>query len=170
MKTACILACFGIALATMSVAQADQSSTEVAPQGETLVEAIAGKSTVQVKLKTHEVQIGKPSDPRPAVIESNCTYSKYPCSIVDQLGITVNGTPLFVPRSAFADLADLNKAEIKVAKSGWVLTLDGGDASEGYIVKIYFDATRVERRALSSGTEPNRPLQVTTYNVVVEGE
>jgi|SRR6185437_2489374 len=170
MKAVHILACLCIALATMNVAQADQASTKVAPEGETLVETGAGKSTVQVKIKTHEMQIGKPSDPRPAVIESNCTYSKYPCSIVDQIGITVEGNPLFVPRSAFADLADLNRAEIKAAKNGWVLTLDGGDASEGYIVKIDFDATRIKLRTMSSGTLPNKPLQETIYHLVVEGE
>lgn len=155
----------------MNVSQADQPSTKVAPQGETFVEApTAAGSAVRVEIKTHEMQIGKPSDPRPAVIESNCTYSKYPCSIVDQIAITVNGDQLFVPRSAFADLADLNTAEVTAAKEGWILTLDGGDASEGYIVKIDFNKIRVTRRTMSSGTQPNKPLQETRYNIVIEGE
>ncbi len=170
MKVTCILACLGIALATMNSAQADQHSTKVAPKGETFVETTAGKSTVQVKLKTHEVQIGRQSDPRPTVIESNCTYSRYPCSIVDQVDITVDGNPLFVQRSIFADLADLNKAEIRIGGKGRGLTLYGGDASESYIVKIAFDSTQIKSRTVSSGISPGHVLQETIYHQDVVGE
>lgn len=169
MKLFCFLVCFGVTL-EMGVAHADQLSTSVASRGETLVAATAGKLTVRVKIKTHEMQIGKPSDGRPAVIQSNCTYSKYPCSSVDRVDIIVNGNPLFVPRSVFCDLADLNKAEIRASEKGSILTLYGGDASEGYIVKIEFDGTQVKRRTLSSGTLPNKPLQETIYHMVVEGD
>lgn len=169
MKAACFLVCFGITLA-MGDAYASQASARISPQGETVVAATAGKLTVQVRIKTHVVQIGKPSDPTPAVIESSCTYSRYPCSIVDRIDITVNGNKLFVPRSAFCDLADLNDAEVKADEKGSILRLGGGDASESYVAKIEFDATRVKRRTLASGTEQNQPLQETVYYVVVVGE
>jgi hypothetical protein len=169
MRSVCFIVCLCTAL-TIDIAQADQTSAGVASQGETLVVANGGKSTVQVKIKTHEINIGKSSDPRPTVIESSCTYSKYPCSIVDRLDILVNGRPLFVPRSAFADIADLNKAEITITKSDFILKLDGGDASEGYIAKLEFNAIRVKRRTLASGTLPDQPLQETIYHVVVEGK
>jgi hypothetical protein len=167
MKSVCLLTCLYIALA---IGVVHAASVEVASQGETLVDASAGKSMVRVKLKTHEMQIGKPSDPRPAAIESNCTYSKYPCSIVDQLDITVNGAPLFIPRSAFADLADLNKAKVKAVRKRWVLMLYGGDASESYIVKIDFDSKQVKRRTLSSGMSPDQVLQETIYHQEIVGE
>jgi len=169
MRSFCFLVCFGMTL-VMGVAHADQVSTSVASRGETLVVATAGKLTMRVTIKTHEMQIGKPSDGRPAVIQSNCTYSKYPCSIVDRVDITVNGNPLFVPRSVFCDLADLNKAEIKASESQSILTLYGGDASESYIAKIEFDATQVKRRTLSSGMSPDKPLQETIYHIVVVGD
>jgi hypothetical protein len=162
------LACFGVLL-PIGISYADQSTTRVASRGETLVVATAGKLSVQVKIKTHEIQIGKPSDPRPVLIESSCTYSRYPCSVVDRIDITVNGKPLFVPRSAFCDLADLNDAQIELSKKGSILTLGGGDASETYVAKIEFDATSVKRRTLSSSLEQNRPLQETIYHVVVMG-
>jgi hypothetical protein len=82
----------------------------------------------------------------------------------------VNGNPLFVPRSVFCDLADLNKAEIKASESQSILTLYGGDASESYIAKIEFDATQVKRRTLSSGMSPDKPLQETIYHIVVVGD
>lgn len=162
MKSIYIVMCFGLVLATGTV-HAGQISVKVEPSGETALVANIGKTKIEVNFNTHEVQIGKPSDHRPAVIKSNCTYSKYPCSIVDWIGISVNGNPLFVPRSAFADLADLNDATISATKKGWVLTLDGGDASEGYIVKITFGANEVMLRTLASGMSPDQLLQKTIY-------
>ncbi len=166
MKATCALVFFGMAL-VMDVAHADRGSVTVASQGETIVASASGNLKVQVKIKTHEVQIGKPSDARPAVIESNCTYSKYPCSIVDWLDITVNGTALFVPRSAFCSLADLNKAEVKVSKKGWILRLDGGDGAESFIAKIEFDATQVQRRTLAGGESADQLSEETRYHAVV---
>jgi len=66
--------------------------------------------------------------------------SRYPCSVVDRIEIVVNGHALFVPRSLFCVLADLNTAEIDVNKRSSVLRLDGGDAAESFILKIEFDA------------------------------
>lgn len=169
MKFFCLLACLGM-MSVLSVAHANPVSTPVKAQGETVAVATADKLTVRVTIKTHEIQIGKPSDGRPAVIESNCTYSKYPCSIVDRVDITVNGNALFIPRSAFCDLADLNIATINVSEKRSVLMLYGGDASESYSVEIEFDATQVRRRTLSSGELPNEPLQETIYHVVVLGD
>lgn len=166
MRTCYLLACFCMALSA-SQAHAQQTSVGVAAQGETIVSASAGKLTVEVRIKTHEVQIGKPSDPRSTVVQSNCTYSRYPCSLVDQLGIVVNGTPLFVPRSAFCDLADVNQAEISFGAEGAFLRLDGGDGAESFIVKIEFDKTRVKRRSVAAGEAPEELLEETNYHVVV---
>jgi len=142
----------------------------VKPQGETLIATAIGKLTVQVKIKTHEMQIGKPSDGRPSVIQSNCTYSKYPCSLVDRIEIAVDGNALFVPRSVFCDLADLTRVGFTAGEKAAMLTLYGGDASESYIVKIEFDADGVKRRILSSAMSPDQPLQETTYHVQVLGD
>lgn len=144
--------------------------TTVKPRDETLILATVGSLDVQVKIKTHEVQIGKASDERPSIIRSSCTYSKYPCSLVDYIDIAVGGNALFVPRSVFCDLADLNRAEVKEGAEGVILTLYGGDASESYIVKIEFDESSVRRRIFSSAISPDYPLQETTYHVQVLGD
>jgi len=154
-----------------NISRADQQIVSIVTHGETLISATVDKLVVRVKLRTHEKLIGKPSDPRPDTIDSNCTYSRYPCSIADRIDISVNGSSLFVPRSVFSDLADLNTASIALGDNDdVVLTLHGGDASESYIVKIDFDATRVKRRTLSSGMDPDHPLQETVYNSVVMGD
>lgn len=168
MKCPYLLICF-CAVLFMSAAIAGQGSVGVLSQGETHIALSSGKTNVQVVIKTHEVQIGKPSDPRPGIIESNCTYSRYPCSVVDFIGITVNGVRLFVPRSAFADLADLNLGKIEASKMGWVLTLTGGDASESYVVKIEFDTNGVNKRTVFSAMAPDKPVEQTNYYEVVIG-
>jgi hypothetical protein len=156
--------------ALIRIAYGDSVPTPVAMHGETLVAGMLGKLPVQIKISTHELQIGKPSDERPAVIQTNCTYSRYPCTLVDRIDIIVNGSPLFVPRSVFADLADLKKASlVKLNEKKSLLRLDGGDGSDGFIVNIEFDASRVLRRTLSPGSMPDKPLQETVYNVVTEG-
>ena len=167
MKTRDIIVCLWAALATPLAYAQQQTSAVVLSQGETVVAASAGKLAVQVRIKTHEVSIGKPSDPRPALIDSNCTYSRYPCSIVDRLDILVNGARLFVPRSAFCDLADVNKAEVKVGEKGAFLRLEGGDGAEAFIVKVEFDKTRVKRRTVAAGESADQLLQETNYHAVV---
>ena len=148
MKAFASLVCLGLALPTEL---AFANPTPVASRGETLLVSSDANSKVQVKIHTHEVQIGKPSDGRPAVVTSNCTYSRYPCSVVDRIEIVVNGHALFVPRSVFCDLADLNTAEIDVNKRSSVLRIEGGDAAESFILKIEFDAKHIERRTLEGG-------------------
>jgi len=151
---------------TTGYALAKQPLTAVASSAETEVVGVVPGLTVKVIIKMHEVQIGKPTDTRPTVIESSCTYSRYPCSVVDRLDIVVNGHRLFVPRSVFSDLGDVVTAGISASEGGAVLTLHGGDASESYIAKIAFDGTRVTRRTRSSASEPDEISQETTYYAV----
>jgi len=152
------------------LACAAEASTPVAPTGVTVMTASVAKSTVQVKIRTHEVQIGNQGDERPKVIDSNCTYSRYPCSIVDDVDIVVSGNELFVPRSVFCDLADLTGADLVVGERTSVLTLYGGGASEAYFVKVEFDGTQVKKRVLTGTLSPGEPLQETVYHTVTLGE
>ena len=158
-----------IALA-YTFAYASQSLSPVKHQGTTLLETADNKMTVQAKIKTHQIEIGKRSDGRPLHVQSNCTYSRYPCSLVDSLEIAVNGNSLFIPRSVFCDLADLYKAELKIGKKCSILMLFGGDASESYIVKIEFNESRVCRRILSSALSPDQSFQETVFHERVLGD
>jgi hypothetical protein len=151
-------------------AGAVQQLTPIASNGETIIVAKSTKLNVHVKIITHEVQIGKPSDKRPDVSRSSCTYSRYPCSVVDGIDITANDKSVFVPRSVFCDLADLNTGEVKIRQKEAILMLIGGDASESYIVKIEFDAEQIKRRVTTSGMLPDQPLQETTYHRRILGD
>ncbi len=134
-------------------------------RGETVITARSGKSAVAVKIGTHEVDIGRPSDERPEILRSACTYSRYPCSVVDYIDITVNEKSIFVPRSVYLDRGDINDAKVTRMKNAWLLTLRGGDASESYFVEVIFDSVRVRSRAVL--VRPHRALEVTKYYEVV---
>jgi len=150
-----------------SYAETAIKQTTVKSAGETIVAAQFPGLAVQIKIGAHEVTIGKPSDGRPEAIRSNCTYSRYPCSIVDYLDISVNGKPVFVPRSVFSDLADLNTAEIRRDGNGAELTLNGGDASESYTIEILLNKAFIKSRTLIDG-ESGKTLQKTNYFQVID--
>lgn len=160
-----ILVVFCVLLSFKFPAYAAQS---VALNGETLLTETLGKLKIQVRIKTHEMAIGKPSDKRPDKIELNCTYSKYPCSLVDALEISINGKSLFVPRSSFCSFADLNFVGLQLIHGKFVLTLKGGDTSESYIGKIVFNRERVISRTVSSALTPNDILEETHYKKQLE--
>jgi hypothetical protein len=157
----------GIVLCVVMVCNAAPltgNQTKVVSQGATDVAAVFGKTQVSVKITTHEVDIGKPSDKRPQKILSSCTYSRVPCSPVDYIEISVNGNALFVARSVYADLADVRVASLRPQKNGrFVLTLGGGDASESYTVEVTFDENQVWQRTLMSN-EAKQVMQRTIYS------
>jgi hypothetical protein len=155
----------GIFLCTNTSYASSQSAIgeNIASRGVTIVKASFGKTNVSVKITTHEIDIGKPGDGRPDLISSNCTYSRYPCSTVDDLEISVNGKDLSVARSVYADLADLSKAVLRVnKKKQFILKLVGGDASESYTLEVTFDGGLVRQRTLTSN-EAQHVMQKASY-------
>jgi len=163
---ACLLAVF----VTVAYGEPIRRPTPIASNGHTIIAASSHEVKVEVEVRTHEAQIGKPSDKRPDIVTSSCTYSRYPCSIVDLIDITVNGKPIIVPRSVFSDLADLNDGEIRIGRKESVLTITGGDASESYIAKIRFNSKRVTGLYLFDGESGKKLQETTYYQVVVDDE
>lgn len=136
--------------------------SNIKPEGSTIIAAKLNGIPISIILITHEIDIGKPSDRRPSKLISNCTYSRYPCSVIDSLQIRINNKELFVPRSVFADLADINGAHLTPTNEGYVLTLDCGDASDSYNVKIFFNKKMINKRSMTSN-ETKKIIQKTTY-------
>lgn len=159
---------FVILCILLSVKFSAHAAQPVVSNGETILVATSGKFKVQVRIKVHEMAIGKPSDQKPEKVGSNCTYSRYPCLLVDALEISVNDKLLFVPRSSYCSFADLISVELQLEHEPFVLTLKGGDASESYIGKILFDQGRVIGRDVSSALAPDDILEETRYKMQVE--
>jgi hypothetical protein len=150
--------------ASCSAASVSVNSVKIASKGETLVSATFRKTQVVAKITNHEVDIGKPSDAWPEKRMSSCTYSRRPCSPIDYLEILIDGNPLFVARSVYADLADVNTASLGQEKGKFVLILNGGDASESYTVEISFDGQQVKQRIFRAN-ESGQVMQKTIYFV-----
>ncbi len=134
----------------------------VAPSGETTVRKEFKKNILFVTISTHEVDIGKPSDGFPEIRNNSCTYGRYPCSVVDRIDIRIDGKRIFVPRSVYSDLADITSVTITSQKGLYVITFEGGDASETYNVIIRLDREMIMSRELWDG-ESGRKLQETKY-------
>lgn len=140
----------------------ENKPTKIAPDGESVLNGKIGGKTIRVVVRTYKIDIGTPSKPLPGRNNTNCTYSRYPCSQVSSLGIALDGKKLFVPRSVFADCADVGTMTLTNSKVANVLTLTGGDASEGYTLKVFFDAHRINKRELYAD-EANALVETTTY-------
>ena len=139
------------------------SETKINPSGKTTISANIGSNNINVIVKAHTVDIGQAGESSPKEWDTNCTYSRFPCSLVDNVKIFVNKKEIFVPRSVFADLADLNSGDIKKSKKGMILAFTGGDASEAYFVEVTFNTQQVLMRKLSSAEFPNNVWEKTIY-------
>ena len=93
--------------------------------------------------------------------------SQFPSEVrvLTSLSIRVNGSKIFVPRSAFASLIAVSTAKLEVKKNGGQLTFSGGDASECYFVQLEFNLNHVKTRSLFSCLIPSLPVEETRYFV-----
>ena len=157
------LALFVTGFLTTGCSFASPDKRPVKTSGETVITTTIDGVAIRANIGTHEIQIGKESDGRPEVPKTSCTYSRYPCSVVDSVEVRVGEVKLFVPRSAFCDLADVNNGQVIRGETGFLLRLYGGDASESYVATIHFDKTRILSRTLASFQAPGEALQKTTY-------
>lgn len=156
-----VVLCF--AISSISAANAVETFY-IAPQGQTHFCAVVEGDRVSVKVLTHAVHIKRLKNGQVPDKSSACTYSKFPCSMVDYVEIHVGDGELIVPRSVFADLADLSAASIGRRKDGeFVLVLKGGDASEAYEVDVVFDKKMIKRRMLLS-SEMGGVMEETIYH------
>lgn len=133
--------------------------TRIVRSGETKLSARAAGRDVLVSIRTHvrRVKLYPGEDDATAPDRS----------VVEDIGIVVNGQPLFVPASVSCWLVMPLDAELRV---GSVLTITGGDASGAYIVQIEFDSERVRQKRGFSALTPEKPVEVTTYHVVTMPE
>jgi hypothetical protein len=70
---------------------------------------------------------------------------------------------LHVPRSAYADLANMNRVWLEKAKGGVKLRIEGGDADVGYDSTLTFRGDRIVRRVVRDGEFPEYSYETTEY-------
>ncbi|HZF06539.1 MAG TPA: hypothetical protein VE932_19550 [Patescibacteria group bacterium] len=134
-------------------------TTTIVRSGETRLQATVGRRTVQASIKT----LVKKAKLYPG--ETDATAPER--STVEQVEISVDGKRVFVPGSVAYRLVIPLEASLRVVSRISVLTINGGDASESYVVKIEFDSKRVRRKIVASRAMPDRPTEITTYYMPV---
>jgi len=153
-----------LVLVSIASVSADRGVT-VAPAGKTVVDTNSGKEKILVEIITHNVNSEESDRENKNIPATACTYSRFPCSIIENLRISVSGKPIYVQHSVFLDLADVNIASITAPKNGYLLRLEAGDASETYVAIIEFDKTRIKSKRIFAGGGGGI-LEDTTYHVV----
>lgn len=129
---------------------------DIKPNGNTTVDYRSNKVNIKAVLKT--TMINTPQSLK-------IYYDVAAVSVVETLIIKYNDKDIFVPRSVFADLYDIKTASIITDKNKYILTITGADASEAFVVKIYFDNQKVYRRTLLD-RESNTITQDAKYKLI----
>lgn len=83
--------------------------------------------------------------------------------LVSSIRIQVGNNLIFVPRSAYADLFGPTYASIEFRGNAGVVSIRGGDGAEAYVVRLFFDRRRVNRRTLASALLESKPTEETRY-------
>jgi hypothetical protein len=155
--------------------QAKTGVVEVAPDGVTELEAgycrgstntvpcaQSDRSIATAKVRTLRLEPGAENGG-----ERNrgfhCSGGRSPCSPVLEIEFRWDGADVAVPASVYADLADVNRAQLRQMGDGMALFLDCGDASGSYSVRIDFDAKGVRKRAVVEGFDESQVVEETTY-------
>lgn len=156
--------------------EAKTGVVEVAPDGVTGLEAgfcrvsansipcpRADQSYVTAKIRTLKLEPGAENGG-----ERNrgfhCSGGRIPCSPVLEIEFKWDGTEVGVPASVYADLADVNRAQLRQMGDGVALFLSCGDASGSYSVRIDFDAKGVHKRMVVDGFDESEVVEETTYH------
>jgi competence protein ComGC len=84
-------------------------------------------------------------------------------TVIKQLDITINGQQIFVPRSVFADLIEPRYASLRLEHDVFMLSIEGADGVNSYIVYVYFDGNNIIRRVVYSALVPDKPVEETHY-------
>jgi hypothetical protein len=115
-----------------------ESTTKIAPNGETVIVADSSNRRVQVIFKAFKGQHAKLRDKQ--------NNEKSRCIPQYRVSIAVNDKKILIPSEVFGNLHSLNRGKIIIDGDKLILILDGGDASTGYDVIIEFDQERVTRK------------------------
>jgi len=140
---------------TILVSAAAAEKVPIGRIGATTLRAHSGNRSVEASITTERR--------RAALYENEDDSTAPERSVVRAIAITMNGQKIIVPRSVTFGLILPNRAELVVGAGISVLTIEGGDTTESYIVRIEFDSERVKRMTAASALIPDKPLQITTF-------
>ncbi|MEZ5959564.1 MAG: hypothetical protein R3C30_03945 [Hyphomonadaceae bacterium] len=87
-----------------------------------------------------------------------------PRNAIGDISIEVDGQAIYVPFGAVLDLFAPHDVQLNATPNAYLLEIVGGDASETYQARLWFDRTRILRREIVAFGEVSESTQ---YNLVV---
>jgi hypothetical protein len=87
-----------------------------------------------------------------------------PLVAVTDLDVRYNGERIFVPLSAFADLANPHDLQLTQTPQGFSLKIVGGDAAVGYTARLDFSEDRILLRRVEHGEFPEVVWEEITFS------
>lgn len=86
-----------------------------------------------------------------------------PKSVLTRLDVYLGQEPLFIPVSAYSDLANARTASLLVRGRTYVITINGGDAAGSYRAELHFDGAYIRKKRVVHGEFPDQAWEETTY-------
>jgi hypothetical protein len=87
-----------------------------------------------------------------------------PKTVIRSVSVRVAGIEVWIPLSAYCDLADPNDIRFQREGKGFVLLLRGGDAAGSYQAEWHFADSRLQRRRVAHGEFPDQVWEETRYS------
>ena len=81
-----------------------------------------------------------------------------------------DGVRYSIPRSAYADLADVNRVVGRAHGKLYLIEIQGGDAADGYDARLTFKGGDLIRRSVASGEFPREHREDTVYTNLPAGD
>jgi hypothetical protein len=87
-----------------------------------------------------------------------------PKTVIHSVSVRDAGIEVWIPLSAYCDLADPNDIRFQREGKGFVLLLRGGDAAGSYQAEWHFADSRLQRRRVAHGEFPDQVWEETRYS------
>jgi hypothetical protein len=145
------------------------AAASIISQAAPITSVISTSGTTEIAAKSNNGSARVVFFTRPATAGAfeNCFVKREsdipPLLILRDLSIYVDGHPLFVPRSAFNDLESPRGATLHSTGHAFFLEIFGGDGSESYSARIYFDKQNVFRKKVFNTILVGGPVSDTRY-------
>lgn len=151
--------------ASVLIAQSPRA-VPVKVNGTTVLSRKLGNKLVKVSLRTAEIpnQSGQVHTDATAVAARwACTGARVPCLLTLDLRLSLDGSPVRVPREILVDLGDPVNIGLAQHNADITVTVTGGDASEAYKLVATVKGGRITGYDFFSLLDDSTPLFTVRY-------
>lgn len=87
-------------------------------------------------------------------------------SVISNIKILIRNRKLFVPLSAYNDLANPYEILLRTNQNSFTLIIDGGDAGSSYFAELYFVNSQIKHRKVYHKGFPDELWEKTEYSFI----